>query len=287
VLTAPSLRQALLDAQQSLRKKPDCEADLEAALLLCHLLNKPKSHLYAWPEATLTPTQYQHYLQLIERRLSGIPIAYILQQREFWSLTLRVTPATLIPRQETELVVERTLFHLQSLTQPAVADLGTGSGAIALAVCSERPDCQVDATDISPEAMAVAKQNAVHLEIQNIDFYLGDWCSALPSGRRYDLLASNPPYIEADDPHLSQGDLPQEPIGALASGADGLEDIRSIIAQAPSRLKQNGWLILEHGYRQAESVSALLRAAGMDMISNHTDLAGNPRVTEARWPTSA
>lgn len=287
MLTGPSLRQALLDAQQSLRKKPDSEADLEAALLLCHLLGKPKSHLYAWPEATLTLSQHRHYLQLLERRLSGIPIAYILQQREFWSLTLRVTPATLIPRQETELVVERALLHLHSCKQPAVADLGTGSGAIALALCSERADCRVDATDISPEAMAVAKQNAAHLGMQNIDFHLGDWCSALPAGRRYDLVTSNPPYIEADDPHLSQGDLPQEPISALASGADGLDDIRTIIAQAPSRLKQNGWLILEHGYRQAGSVSTLLQAAGMDQISTHADLAGNPRVTEARWPTSA
>ncbi|MES9862770.1 MAG: peptide chain release factor N(5)-glutamine methyltransferase [Candidatus Thiodiazotropha sp. LLP2] len=279
-----TLRQALLDAQKSLKNRPDCQPELEASLLLCHLLGKPKSHLYAWPEASLSSSQLQNYQHLIEQRLSGTPIAYILKQREFWSLTLRVTPATLIPRPETELAVERSLFHLQLVEKPSLADLGTGSGAIALALSSERPESRIDATDCSPEALAVAKENAHQLGLLNINFHLGDWCNALPSSIRYDLVVSNPPYIESADPHLSQGDLPKEPINALASGPDGLDDIRSIIYQAPAYLKQKGWLILEHGYRQADEVTSLLHSAGLVEIATHADLGGNPRITEARLP---
>ncbi|MET0123578.1 MAG: peptide chain release factor N(5)-glutamine methyltransferase [Candidatus Thiodiazotropha sp. 6PLUC9] len=279
-----TLREALLSAQKSLKNGPDSQPELEASLLLCHLLGKPKSYLYAWPEAGLSPSQEQSYQQLVEQRLSGRPIAYILEQREFWSLSLRVTPNTLIPRAETELAVERSLFHLQHIDKPTLADLGTGSGAIALALSSERPEGSIDATDASPEALAVAEENAHRLGFKNIDFHLGDWCKALPIGTKYDILVSNPPYIESGDPHLTQGDLPQEPISALASGEDGLNDIRLIIAQAPAYLKKNGWLILEHGYCQAVQVTTLLQSAGMVEITTHTDLAGNPRVTEARLP---
>jgi release factor glutamine methyltransferase len=279
-----TLRQALRNAQVSLSAMPDSQPELEAALLLCHLLGKPKSHLYAWPEAPLTPSQLEQYRDLIERRLHGTPLAYILEQREFWSLPLRVTPATLIPRAETELVVERALFHLRTDQAPTLADLGTGSGAIALALCRERADARVDATDSSPEALTIAQENAIRLGIDNIKFYLGGWFEALPAGRHYDILVSNPPYIEANDPHLHQGDLPHEPLTALVSGSDGLHDIRSIIAQAPSWLKPNGWLILEHGYDQADAVTALLHRAGMERIATHRDLANQPRVTEARVP---
>jgi release factor glutamine methyltransferase len=278
-----TLQQALSSARQALSAMPDSQPELEAALLLCHLLAKPKTYLYAWPETSLTPAQQKAYLNLIERRLSGTPIAYITEKREFWSLSLRVTPATLIPRPETELAVERSLLHLRS-RHPSLADLGTGSGAIALALSSERPDARIDATDCSSQALSIAKENAVRLGFQNINFHLGDWCHALPAARRYDLLVSNPPYIESSDPHLSQGDLPQEPIGALASGSDGLKDIREIIAQAPARLEPGGWLVLEHGYQQADRIKKLLQSAGMEEISTHRDLAALPRVTEARRP---
>jgi release factor glutamine methyltransferase len=280
-----TLREALSGAQQALSAMPDSQPELEAALLLCHLLDKPKTYLYAWPEVSLTPGQQQAYLTLVERRLNGTPIAYITERREFWSLSLRVTPATLIPRPETELAVERSLFHLAAHHQPTLADLGTGSGAIALALSSERPEARIDATDCSSQALTIAQENAARLGFQNIDFHLGDWCRALPAARQYDLLVSNPPYVESSDPHLSQGDLPQEPIEALASGSDGLKDIREIIAQASARLKPGGWLVLEHGYQQANRIQELLQSAGLEEISTHRDLAALPRVTEARRRT--
>ncbi|MBW9257525.1 MAG: peptide chain release factor N(5)-glutamine methyltransferase [Candidatus Thiodiazotropha sp. (ex. Lucinisca nassula)] len=275
----PTLKQALLAAQKSLYGIAE-NPDLEAAMLLCHLLEKPKSHLYAWPEAMLSESQHQHFQQLIQRRQQGTPIAYILQQREFWSLALRVTPDTLIPRAESELLVERALHHLEGYRNPIAADLGTGSGAIALALASERPDASVFATDLQQAALSIAKENAQQLGLQNLLFHAGDWCAALPEGEEFDLIFSNPPYIEAADPHLTQGDLPYEPRSALVSGEDGLDDIRTIIKQAPTRLKQNGWLILEHGYNQADAVRRLMQSAGMSGITSHTDLAGQPRVTE-------
>ncbi|MCG8042380.1 MAG: peptide chain release factor N(5)-glutamine methyltransferase [Candidatus Thiodiazotropha taylori] len=275
----PTLKQALLTAQQSLSGIAD-NPELEAAMLLCHLLDKPKSHLYAWSEAILSESQQQHYQQLIEQRQQGTPIAYILQQREFWSLSLRVTPDTLIPRAESELLVERALIHLEGCHNPIAADLGTGSGAIALALASERPDARVAATDLQQAALSIAQENARRLGLQNLLFHAGDWCAALPKGERFDLILSNPPYIETGDPHLTQGDLPYEPRSALVSGEDGLDDIRTIIEQAPARLKQNGWLILEHGYNQADAVRRLMQSAGMSGIRSHTDLAGQPRVTE-------
>ena len=279
-----TLQQALLNAQRALGNLPHSEPELEAALLLCHLLDKPRSYLFAWPEAELTPAQQQAFQALIERRINGTPIAYITGEREFWSLSLRVSPDTLIPRPETELVVERALVHLQPRPEPCIADLGTGSGAIALALCSERPDALIDATDRSSRALDIARENAGRLGFQRIGFHQGDWCHALPAQRRYDLIASNPPYIESSDPHLSRGDLPGEPASALASGTDGLRDIRLITQQAPARLKPGGWLVLEHGYRQADTVAQLLRTAGLKKVSTHSDLAGHPRVTEARMP---
>ncbi|ODB83906.1 protein-(glutamine-N5) methyltransferase, release factor-specific [Candidatus Thiodiazotropha endoloripes] len=275
----PTLKQALLAAQQSLTDIAD-NPDLEASMLLCHLLNKPKSHLYTWPEAKLSEPQQQRYQKLIEQRQQGMPIAYILQQREFWSLSLRVTPDTLIPRAESELLVERAIHHLQSCHNPTAADLGTGSGAIALALASERPDARVVATDLHQAALNIATENAQRLDLRNLAFHAGDWCDALPEGEQFDVILSNPPYIESADPHLAQGDLPYEPQTALVSGEDGLDDIRTIIKQAPVRLKRNGWLLLEHGYNQAAAVRRLMQSAGMSGISSHEDLAGQPRVTE-------
>ncbi|MCU7875250.1 MAG: peptide chain release factor N(5)-glutamine methyltransferase [Candidatus Thiodiazotropha sp. (ex Lucinoma borealis)] len=278
-----TLQQTLQSARSKLADLPHANPELEAALLLCHLLDKPRSYLFAWPEKTLTPDQYKRYIALIEQRLSGTPIAYITGVREFWSMTLQVSPDTLIPRPETELLVERSLYHLQGRSQPRLADLGTGSGAIALALASERPDAQIHATDLSAKALTLARENAASHSLNQVIFFHGSWCNALPTGVSYDLIVSNPPYIEEDDLHLTQGDLPREPSTALVSGSDGLSDIRLIIQQATAgRLKGGGWLLLEHGYQQATEVHELLRKAGLAEIATHQDLAGQPRITESR-----
>ena len=277
-----SYRQAQQDAAKRLFRRPHTSPELEAALLLCHLLGVTRSHLMAWPEKQLTPGQLRDYKTLIRRRLAGEPIAHITGEREFWSLSLHVTPDTLIPRPETELLVERALMHLTDTTAPCIADLGTGSGAIALALASELPNALIHATDRSSAALAVASKNAERLRFKGIRFYLGDWCQALPTEEEYDLILSNPPYIQADDPHLNQGDLRYESVTALISGPDGLQDIRSIAAQAPERLKPGGWLLLEHGSEQAPAVRRILQDRGFIETASLNDLAGHPRVTEGR-----
>ncbi|MEJ2453441.1 MAG: peptide chain release factor N(5)-glutamine methyltransferase [Candidatus Thiodiazotropha sp.] len=278
--STPSYRQAQLDAAERLSRLPHATPELEAALLLCHLLGQPRSHLFAWPEKRLTTTQQEAYQGLIQRRLAGEPIAHITGEREFWSLSLQVTPDTLIPRPDTELLVERALTHLAALKTPRIADLGTGSGAIALALASERPEALIHASEQSPAALAVARENARQHRLSNVDFFLGSWCQALPAGQFYDLIVSNPPYIEAADPHLDRGDLPREPRDALVSGSDGLEAIREIAAAAPARLAKAGWLLLEHGYTQGEAVRQILSQRGFSQIETLSDLAGRPRLTE-------
>ncbi|MCU7914443.1 MAG: peptide chain release factor N(5)-glutamine methyltransferase [Candidatus Thiodiazotropha sp. (ex Gloverina cf. vestifex)] len=281
-----TLRLAQQAASEKLASLEHAAADLEAALLLCHLLDKPRSHLYAWPDNELSPAELAEYEALITRRLSGEPIAHITGLREFWSLTLNVTLDTLIPRPETELLVEMSLLHLETVEQPMIADLGTGSGAIAVALGSERPDARIHACDYSENALRVAQNNADQLNLSNIDFYAGNWYQALPASTLYDLIASNPPYIEEDDLHLMQGDLPREPVSALSSGSDGLMDIRQIIQQATNHLIPGGWLLLEHGYQQAEAVRQLLDLQGFINIETHKDLAAQPRVTEGQKPIS-
>jgi release factor glutamine methyltransferase len=278
-----TIQQALQEATRSLQSLPHAAPDLEAAILLCHLLDKPRSHLYAWPERPLDAKQWQAYQHLIRRRLQGEPIAHITGIREFWSLALKVTPATLIPRPDTELLVERGLLHLQGTNSAEVADLGTGSGAIALAIASERPDCRIVATDQSAAALAIARENAQRLGIGNLRFYPGDWFAALPEGSRFDLILSNPPYIPEQDAHLRQGDLPKEPRSALASGPDGLNDIRRLIAQAGKHLKPGAWLVLEHAFDQARQVRELLLQQGFLQVASHRDLAGRERISEGCW----
>jgi release factor glutamine methyltransferase len=280
-----SLQQAWNKAKEVLKEHAHHEADLDATLLLCQVLDKPRSYLYTWPETLLTSSQQQTYERLIQSRARGVPLAYITGEQAFWSMTLHVTPDTLIPRSETELVVECALSHLTATdTSAQIADLGTGSGAIALALSHERPNLHIDATDRSRSALEIARGNAQRFGCQQIDFYMGNWCQALPKQRRYHIIVSNPPYIALGDTHLSQGDLPWEPITALASGPDGLQDIRHIVKQAPEHLKAGGWLIFEHGYQQAEMAQEYLRCAGLTEISTHSDLAGHPRVTEGRLP---
>ena len=278
----PTYRQAQQAAAERLKRLPHASPELEAALLLCHVLEQPRSHLFAWPDKPLSLEQKASYDNLIQRRLEGEPIAHITGEREFWSLNLQVSEATLIPRPETELLVELALAHLAGQEKPSIADLGTGSGAIALALASEREDALIHASDQSGSALQVAQENARRLKLSNLSFFSGSWFDALPPAQRYDLIVSNPPYIEADDPHLSRGDLPREPLAALVSGADGLSDIRIIAEQAPAHLAEGGWLLMEHGYKQGESVRKILTEKGFNHIQTHSDLAGQPRVTEGR-----
>jgi len=256
---------------------------LDAEILLCHLLQRPRSYLLAWPERELTVEQQAAYQTLLARRAGGEPVAYITGEREFWSLSLRVTPAVLIPRADTELLVELALARIPAGRPADIADLGTGSGAVALAIASERPLARVVAVERSPAALAVARDNAQRLGLDKVRCVEGDWCRPL-AGQRFDLIVSNPPYIPDADPHLDLGDLPAEPRGALAAGDDGLDAIRRIVAQAPDHLRADGWLLLEHGYDQGEAVRTLLAGAGWQAVEGHPDLAGNPRCSTARRP---
>ncbi|HEY0720893.1 MAG TPA: peptide chain release factor N(5)-glutamine methyltransferase [Gammaproteobacteria bacterium] len=256
-------------------------ARLDAELLLCHLLGVNRSWLYAWPDKALTPAQQQRFDVLVARRTAGEPVAHILGEREFWSLKLTVTPDTLIPRPDTELLVEQALRLLPEHTALRVADLGTGSGAIALAIARERPHCRVVATDRSEAALAVAQANAVCNQIGNVEFRQGRWCEAL-GDELFDLIVANPPYIAADDPHLAQGDVRFEPRAALVAGHDGLDDIRQIAHEARDHLHNRGWLLLEHGYLQGGWVAEILQKNGYENITTWRDLSGNERVTGGR-----
>ncbi|MFC4528575.1 peptide chain release factor N(5)-glutamine methyltransferase [Dyella halodurans] len=251
---------------------------LEAELLLVHVLDKPRSWLIAHADDALDAAQEAAYAALVERRRIGEPVAYITGLRGFWSFDLEVTPATLIPRPETELLVELALDKLPAKRASRVADLGTGSGAIALALARECARAQVVASDASADALAVARRNAERLGIANITFVQGDWLAPL-ADQRFDLIVSNPPYIEADDPHLAQGDLRFEPASALASGHDGLDAIRRIVADARNHLEPGGWLMMEHGWNQGEAVRVVLAGAGFVEVFTAVDLEQRDRVS--------
>ncbi|RZZ89154.1 peptide chain release factor N(5)-glutamine methyltransferase [Pseudoxanthomonas winnipegensis] len=258
-------------------------ARFEAELLLLHALGRDRAWLFAHGSDPVEPVVHDAYAALLARRAAGEPIAYITGRRGFWTLDLRVGPATLIPRAETERLVELALDRLPADAPARVADLGTGSGAIALAIASERPLAQVVATDASAAALEIAQANAREHGLGQVRFVHGDWLAPL-AGERFDLIASNPPYIEAGDSHLTRGDLRFEPASALASGADGLDDIRRIVAQAPAHLRPGGWLLLEHGFDQGEAVCALLREAGFDQARTEQDLEQRDRVSLGHWP---
>ncbi len=269
----------LAAAAQRLASLTDASPRLEAELLLSQVLDKPRSYLFAWPDRTLSAAQREAFETLLSRRLAGEPVAYITGHREFWSLDLLVTPAVLIPRPDTERLVELALAALPARVGARVADLGTGSGAIAAALAHERPDWEVHATDLSAAALAVARNNFRRLGLSQVRTEQGTWCAALPADRRFDLLVSNPPYVPSGDPHLRRGDLRREPRGALASGADGLDDVRRIAQQAPAHLKTGGFLLLEHGYDQGAAVRQILAERGYTEIATHRDLAGQERVS--------
>lgn len=254
-------------------------ARIEVQLLLQQVLGVSRAYLLAHPEQVLDEAQEASYRALLQRRLTGEPLAYILGEREFFGLNFKVTPATLIPRPETELLVELALQHIP--LRGRVLDLGTGSGAIAIAIAHARPEAEVTAADASPEALEVTRENARRLNIANVRLLQSDWFSAL-AGECFDLIVSNPPYIAENDAHLAQGDLRFEPRGALASGADGLDDIRRIVASAKQHLNPGGCLLFEHGYDQAARVRELLLREGYAEVFSARDLAGIERVSGGR-----
>jgi len=263
------------------RRLPGDEARAEADRLLAHALGVGPTWLYTHRDDVPAPDQVAVFQGLLERRVAGEPVAYLLGRRGFWRFDLAVTPATLIPRPETERLVELALERLPENTPSRVADLGTGTGAIALAIAYERPLAHVVATDASAPALHVARGNAQALGLTRVAFREGDWLVPL-AGERFDLIASNPPYIADEDAHLSQGDLRFEPASALASGADGLDDIRRIAADAPAHLNDGGWLLVEHGWNQGPAVRAIFERAGFEQVETAQDWEQRDRVTLGR-----
>lgn len=251
---------------------------IDAEVLLCHCIKQSRTYLYTYSDKPLTDQEYQDYQQLIHQRHQGQPIAYITGEREFWSMSLKVNEQTLIPRPATEKLVEVTLELLKDQAQAKVLDLGTGSGAVALALAKERPDWNITASDKNPKALALAKENAKHLGLKNIQFYLSDWFMALPE-QRYHAIVSNPPYIAENDPHLQQGDLRYEPIEALVSGKDGLHDIKEIIIKSSDFLLSDGYLLIEHGYDQKHQIEGIFQNTGYTHIKCWKDSEGNDRIS--------
>ena len=255
----------------------------DARLLLAHALGKPVSWLFAHGDENIEIAPLQRFRLLLEARESGRPVAYLTGRRGFWTLDLAVTADTLIPRPETELLVELAIARLPVSSASRAADLGTGSGAIGLAIAKERPECRVIATDASKGALQVAIGNAEDNGIGNIEFRSGNWFFPL-TGERFDLIASNPPYIAEGDPHLEQGDLRYEPAAALSSGADGLDAVREIVSEAGAHLVAGGWLLLEHGLEQGAAIRKLFEAAGFVDVATERDLESRDRVTLGRRP---
>ncbi len=258
----------------------DNTARLDAELLLGHVLQKPRAWLYTWGDTTLEAAHNEPLERLLARRCQGEPMAHILGQRAFWSLELEVNPSTLIPRPDTETLVEWAL-ELPLLATARVLDLGTGTGAIALALASEQPSWKVLGVDVCLPAVELARRNARSNKVR-ATFLLSHWFDALAG--QFDLIVSNPPYIDAADPHLAQGDVAFEPRSALVADHQGMADIEHIISKAPAFLVADGWLLLEHGYQQATAVADCLKQQGFVDVGTRHDLGGQPRITGGRWP---
>lgn len=273
------LAQALQQAIERLAMHDS--ARLDAEVLLAHVLGKPRSHLHAWPDKPLSDTQRQRFEDLLARRAAGEPVAHLTGYREFWSLSLEVSADTLIPRPETELLVEQALARLPPGQALNIADLGTGSGAVCLALASERPAWELYAVDRSAACVAIARRNALRLGLRRPHFLIGDWCSAFADAS-LDAIVSNPPYVASDDPHLQRGDVRFEPRSALVAGADGLDAIRRLGADAARTLKRGGRLWLEHAPGQSADIRDILLLQGYTEIHTVADLAGLERVTHAR-----
>ncbi|WP_059021256.1 peptide chain release factor N(5)-glutamine methyltransferase [Vibrio coralliirubri] len=282
--SAYTVESALKAAIVKLQEGDNTSPSIDAAVLLCHALDKPRSYLLTWPEKHLTSEQESEFNALLKRRLTGEPVAYIIGEREFWSLPLKVSPSTLIPRPDTERLVEVALDKTYG-KQGAILDLGTGTGAIALALASEMPNRQVTGIDLRPEAQQLATENAQRLNITNATFLHGSWFEPLNSEDvvKFSLIVSNPPYIEKNDPHLSQGDVRFEPITALVAEDKGLADIRYISENARGFLENEGWLAFEHGYDQGLAVREIMQALGYLDVVTEKDYGGNDRVTLGRY----
>lgn len=272
-----TIAELLAQSSQQLSAHSD-SPQLDADVLLCHVLQKERSHLRAWPEKILDQEQLDAFEQLLQQRLAGKPIAYLTGHREFWSLDLKVNEDTLIPRPETELLIETLLELYPANSNIQLADLGTGSGAIALAIASERPQWSIIATDIDAASLKLAQHNAEQHQLNNIQFIQSNWFEGL-GGQTFDIIISNPPYIPDTDPHLEQGDVRFEPRRALSSGHDGLDDIRLLSAQASQHLKTNGLLLLEHGYDQKQQVRQIFTENLYKNIRQALDMLNQPRLT--------
>jgi release factor glutamine methyltransferase len=280
-----SIKTVLAEAVESLLTTSD-SAVLDAEVLLCTVLGRERTYLRAWPDQELDPELVDAYKALLNERQQGKPIAYITGNREFWSRDFQVSPDVLIPRPDTELLIELSLA-LISATQPhRVIDLGTGSGIIAVTLAAERPHAHISATDISAAALQIAKANAAKHQAENIQFYQSNWFDGIPDDK-FDLIVSNPPYLAEDDDHLQQGDLRFEPLTALISAQQGLCDLRTIADTARDWLKNGGFLLVEHGYNQQQDVQNLFRSLGYFNVETHTDLSGQPRVTSGQYLSSA
>ena len=274
------IRQALQLARQSLAETSPT-ADLDAQVLLCHVLQCNSAHLVAWPEKELDEAQRRHFLQLIQRRRQGQPVAHLTGEREFWSMDFMVDDSTLIPRPETETLIEYVLEKHSHQTSLKLLDMGTGTGAIAIVLAKENPGWQVHACDISPQAIQLAEKNRDKHGINNLTLVKSDWFSNIDD-TDYDIIISNPPYIDADDPHLQQGDVRFEPASALISDNQGMKDIEHLCAHAKDHLNNSGWLIVEHGYDQAEQVADCFTRNGYSEITQKQDLSGHTRMTAGR-----
>ena len=270
------LREAVSQLQASESPRRDAE------ILLGFVTGKARTFILAFGETPLTDEQQAQLAGLLARRVRGEPVAHLIGEREFWSLPLFVSPATLIPRPDTECLVEQALSRLPA-APCRILDLGTGTGAIALALASERPDCQVTAVDLIPDAVALAQRNADHLGIRNIEIVQSRWFSAL-EGQQFSLIVSNPPYIDAQDPHLAQGDVRFEPLSALVAADNGLADLHTLIKDAPRYLLPQGWLLLEHGWQQGAAVREIFARYGWQQVETCRDYGDNERLTLGRRP---
>ena len=256
---------------------------LDAELLLAKVLERPRSHFRAWPENPVDPESLASFDELLARRVAGEPVAYLLGERAFWTLDLDVTSDTLIPRPDTERLVEAAIERIPSDSPCRVVDLGTGSGALALAIARERPFADVVAVDKSIPALEIARRNAARNNISNVSFMQSDWWQDL-AGETFDIVVSNPPYIRTGDPHLATGDVRFEPRSALVAGEDGLDAIRAILAEIHAHLRPGGWLLFEHGHDQGDAITAMLASEGLENIRCLQDLGGNDRVSIGQIP---
>ena len=272
-----SIRQQL-DWAAGILESISCSARLDSEVLLAHCLQKNRSYLMTWPERELDQLQLSCFQELVRRRLQPLPIAYLVGEKEFYSLTLKTTPATLVPRPETEMLVDKVLQMTQTITTPRILELGTGTGAIALSIKQHSAGSEILATDVSTEALQVARENAQTHQL-DIDFRLSDWFSEIEPEPCFDVIVSNPPYIDELDPYLSQGDLPAEPRQALVSADHGMQALTEIIAKGKGYLKPGGWLVLEHGYDQREPVNQLLSAHGYVQVETFQDFNQLPRMS--------